>query len=247
VALSWNQQTDQTNPTGVTAQINTWESELVVDGSVLERFKQNGVLANTQFFAAGWGIFFCPSSLTTNRPDFPAKLEGTGANTNASYGMNYYAGSIWYLTPNAGVTTPIPGGGSTDPKATNTSTVYYPHTMRTNFWISSHIVVTEAFDQLAISGEPPGGDPATINNTPTEAATRALYGSKNGVWLRHSKGANYLMGDGHAEWSDKYHTYNSTNPTVNREYSADPTGSPPTATDSSIWGHNPYGIRGYYR
>jgi prepilin-type N-terminal cleavage/methylation domain-containing protein/prepilin-type processing-associated H-X9-DG protein len=243
VQLGWNQQTGITS----TAQLNTWQEELVIDGAVQERFKENGLIANTQYFAAGWGIFFCPSSISNNRPDMQPKLEGNGANTNATYGMCYYAGSIWYLNANAGVTAPIPFTGSTDPKASNTSAIYYPHSMKTNYWVTSHIIVAEAFNMLAISGEPPSGDPATINNTPTEPTVRANCGATWGVWLRHFKGANYLMADAHAEWSDKYHAYDSTKPNINREASADPVSSTHQPQEYSLWGHNPNGIKAIWR
>jgi prepilin-type processing-associated H-X9-DG protein len=146
--------------------------------------------------------------------------------------MGYYAGSVWYKKWDQNVSDPIPPGGypgSGDGFST-------PYTRRTYWWRSRGIVLVE-------------GD---INFNRAIGAGGADSTGRYGVYTtRHMRGANYLLGDGHAEWNQTWNQ--SDTPGL---------GTPPAKTwtkypesnwsdagnrqprDSSVWGHNPYGING---
>src|ERR1035437_9243275 len=69
----YNQATGVTSGAGDAGYLAKWPEELVVDGAVAQKFDQRaGPSTYGQYWAHGWGIFFCPNSL--NNP--PSMIGG---------------------------------------------------------------------------------------------------------------------------------------------------------------------------
>jgi len=166
----------------------SWNEVLVADGVVKQRFTVGtGGWTSGQLWAAGRGIFYCPSSA----------LQPQGGRGDLGYGIGYYAASRFYDSGGAILQTGLPP----DQKGAST--------MKTQWWNMGHIV---AFDGGVYS-----------HRSGMQPFEGVVYNNK------HNKGANYLMGDGHAEWSDKYHLER-----VNQD----------GEKDFCTWSHAPMGVKG---
>jgi prepilin-type N-terminal cleavage/methylation domain-containing protein/prepilin-type processing-associated H-X9-DG protein len=236
VCFKYDQSTGQvTADTGTPPGQNlqqTWTEELVADGDVAQRFNQrNGPVTFGSFFAAGWGIFFCPSSATNNPAAVGNTFEGKFSNENAGYGMGYYAGSVWYKPVVSDMTDPIPPLGYTN----SAGRFVKPYTMKVHYWRPNGIVLVES-DGRFFGAIGAGGASAT---------------GRYGVYtVRHMNGANYLLGDGHAEWNATWNQDDQPGvPNVTRTFTRYPTSNWNDSLnnqpkDYSVWGHNPEGKDG---
>src|ERR1035437_5510455 len=145
-----------------------------------------------------------------------------GVTAQSGYGMGYYSASVWYDNNAVYSSTPLTLAGSKK-----------PYTMKTSYWRSQGIVCVESDTGFNRSI---GGGGANATN-------------RYGVYTtRHMKGANYLMGDGHAEWSDKFNQ--ADGPAPNTTFTKYPESNWNEVTsnhqpkDYSVWGHYPNGCNG---
>jgi len=204
-----------------------WPEQLYAGGVVAQRYPARpGVAAKPgdppYRWASNHGIFYCPSAATDNMPYTDNILEdpnGAGVAGQGGYGMGYYAGSIWYA-----------GGGTISSQVIPQEGIdgKFPYTMKTHLWRSQGIVVLESDT----------GCNTTNSAGPGFITRYGIYAS------RHMGGANYLLGDGHAEWSNTWHSNDYTKyPENNPGPTSSANGQPP---DVSRWGHNPNGRRGWF-
>jgi len=219
-------------PNGTNNWQCSWPEELYADGDVMEKYATQGgtTVSYSSAWAHGKGIFYCPSAYTNNPAAVGNQKEGSN-HPAAGYGMAYYSGSIWYQSWNQNVTPPIPAEGYS-----GSSGFARPYTMRTQMWRPHGIVVVE-------------GD---INFNRAIGAGGADSTGRYGVYeTRHMKGANYLLGDGHAEWNQIWNECDNPGAATPPSKTwtrypesnwSDVNGGQPK--DSSVWGHNPAGKNG---
>ncbi|MCL2639957.1 MAG: prepilin-type N-terminal cleavage/methylation domain-containing protein [Phycisphaerales bacterium] len=220
IAFAYNQATGMVS-NGVSGQNLqcSWPEQLVADGIVLQKYRAtNNSLSSSSSWASNRGIFYCPSAAYDN-PIVPNNvgLCLEGVNGQGGYGMGYYAGSVWYASGSVHDTIPIPREGSGNP-------IKYPYTMKTNFWRANGIVLVESDTSFNTSNVGP-----------------SVFGRYGVYTARHMKGANYLLGDGHAEWNEYWNHADTT------KYPENVWQGNPRPADISRWGHNPEGHRGYDR
>ncbi|MCL2639955.1 MAG: hypothetical protein FWD53_03830, partial [Phycisphaerales bacterium] len=200
-----------------------WPEQLYAGGVVTQKYPgANPQPGNPPYrWAANHGIFYCPSAATDNMPFTENILEdpnGAGVAGQGGYGMGYYAGSIWYAAGGTITSQVIPLEGIDG---------RFPYTMKTHFWKNGGIVALE-----------------TDGGFNTSNASGPGFSGRYGIYTsRHMGGSNWLLGDGHAEWSNTWHSndyvkYPENNPVVFQNNQP---------RDASRWGHNPEGRRGYVR
>ena len=204
----------------------SWPEQLFAGGVVLQKYAVTGnqALSYSSFWASNRGIFLCPSSATDNP---------LGESGQRGYGMGYYAGSIWYASGSVIDSYPIKTGmppaahyPPDDPRRN------YHYTMKTHYWRPAGIIVVES--DTAFNGAIGAGGPASTG--------------RYGVYTsRHMKGANYLLGDGHAEWSNIWHSQDFVKYPENEQARKIQVGTNPNVwqpSEVSRWGHNPNGRNG---
>ncbi|MCL2640783.1 MAG: prepilin-type N-terminal cleavage/methylation domain-containing protein [Phycisphaerales bacterium] len=198
----------------------SWVETLVADGCVAQGSyviyaDTNPVIRSYGF--SGKGIFACPNAPadtkglmagndgydpTTERRKQVTFVENSDAAQvhQFNYGLNgYFTSNLGYDgngrryaplgTPNdPSLADP---GNTDDPARTfssNGSTLNYQRIYKsTRNMLSTGII---AFDGWVNAG--------------TQAAAYNPSSARVGIYMRHMKGCNYLFGDGHAEWSDKF-------------------------------------------
>jgi len=159
-----------------------------------------------QNFVSGRGIFYCPGY---ELPE--SQLSGGSSDArnpcNATYGFGYYAASILWSSTYTDVGEGKNRDGEDVGDGLNKTPREYVNIMRPYYWTQSHVVLADSHVRMFT------GNPANGLGT---------------VAHRHFKGANYLMGGMHVEWSDKYAAQSTSD-----------------TKSTNTWRHDPQGQRGY--
>jgi len=259
VVFQWHPQYGvRTIADGSAALTQSWPEQLFADGVVLQKYvgkasttvnATGGPGSHYNMFISNSGIFHCPSADTHNpswaafgSPTYESGVGGTGfGNTGGGYGMGWYAASTWYgLPPSVAETAGGPHGSARIPKtgALASGNLQVPYTMKTHYWRAQGIIAYES----EVTGA-------------SYMWTGPMAGTRTGVYYTRHKGANYLLGDGHAEYGSFWHLTNTDDlkkwPENEWRHSGIPGGlagagwtTPATnrqPPDFSRWGHNPNG------
>ncbi|MCL2641841.1 MAG: hypothetical protein FWD53_13405, partial [Phycisphaerales bacterium] len=214
LTTTWGPNMTGTKPFTGGPYINgVWVEQLAADGCV-PGIRRDAPYANIlqQYEFCGRGIFLCPSAMDSNfgiNTTAGASVVGGplvffdlgynfGSRANNGYGINPPCGSNFGVDGNGqrlpqdptkvGQPDPDPSGGATGKNYSGTAQQLFRSSRN---MISSSIIIFDAY--------------APGNNAQKWWPAASRDGASYGIYMRHFKAANYLFGDGHAEWSDQHH------------------------------------------
>jgi prepilin-type N-terminal cleavage/methylation domain-containing protein/prepilin-type processing-associated H-X9-DG protein len=168
----------------------TWAESLIVDGVIAPKFNLAYGTIVPQYAAgaiSGSNVFLCPNYLVNDKYYFGRTLASC-----RGYGLYYKVTSSW---GNDG------GGLPMAPTRPLMGTAGY--SANDYFRITRLSTGINAQNIIGADGWQPMADNVAFPWKPGPTST--VFTSYYGLYMRHFDNPNYLFGDGHVEWSNKYH------------------------------------------
>jgi prepilin-type N-terminal cleavage/methylation domain-containing protein len=174
-------------PTGVVYN-QYWAESLIVDGEIAPKFQLSYGYIVPQYAAQtlnGGNVFICPNY------DFNVKYY---LNMRSTRGYGLYYGGVTSSWGQDGGGAPIAPTRNLMGTAGYSANDYFRITKLSTEVNAQHIIGADAWEPMADNV-----------STPWKPSGGTVFTSYYGLYMRHFNAPNYLFGDAHVEWSNKYH------------------------------------------